>query len=162
MSNYTNNTGGTPGNGSGIVFLNNTSSGIDNYNVTSNGGANNTACGGPYGNWWFETENVTIKGNESFNFYPSPSYTGGCDMGAFDLDLGTTSLSLFYNYGHETYGTGLNNLSTADGGFVGGGNNVGYNIIENTNQLAHTLAGMVTTGAFGGGALPTYYYNNVF
>ena len=48
------------GSGSGIVFTNGGSGLIDQFNVTRYGGANNTACGGPFGNWVYRVKNPAI------------------------------------------------------------------------------------------------------
>ena len=158
--NLVENTGGFPGNGSGIVFTNGGTGLIDRFNVTRYGGANNTACGGPFGNWVYQVRNPTIRFNETYKFGPAV-YAGGCDMGGFDLDGGVSGALLEYNYSHDNVGPGLLMLGFAADSYPWGNNTVRYNISENDGQLSTDGTG--SPAGYGLGkptALPFYFYNN--
>ena len=160
QGNLVENTGGFPGSGSGIVFTSGGTGVIDQFNVTRYGGANNTACGGPFGNWVYQVKNPTLRFNETYKFGPAV-YAGGCDMGGFDLDGGVSGALLEYNYSHDNVGPGLVMLGFAVGSYPWGNNTVRYNISENDNQISTDGTG--SPAGYGLGkptALPLYFYNN--
>lgn len=161
QSNYTNNTGGGVNNGSGIAFINTGNSIIDYFNVGSNGGNNNTGCGGPYENWWYRIAGGTVKGNEGFNAGPAFN-GGGCDNGIFDIDHGNSGLTLEYNYAHESYGPALSILDTSDAsGQTIGGHTIRYNVFENSGSQVHDGTGaMVGSDWTGSPSVKTVFYNN--
>ena len=157
--NYVTNTGGITGAGSGILFANGVQQLIDTYNATSVIGYNNLSCGGPYGNWQFSSMTMTIKGNEAFNSFPATNNRGNCDVGAFDLDRGSSNAVFEYNYGHETWGPTLGIFNSPAGSYLTGNNTIAFNIFENGGMFSGDNKAMIfpLTGTAG----PLSFYNNV-
>lgn len=117
--------GETEPTGNGIVLGNVKNAIIERSVAHNNGGLNNTKDG-PVGIWTYDSTNVTIQHNESFN-----NRTGGTTDGdGFDLDQNVSNSVMQYNYSHDNDGAGYllahrpNNQNHT-------GNVVRYNISEN-------------------------------
>lgn len=121
------------GSGNGILFADGVDGALDQFNVTRNSGANITTCGGPVGNWAYDSTNITIQFNESYGNHPS-SYTSGCDWDGFDLDAGVSNSVLQYNYSHGNFGSGYVAYMNAVGGHAWQNNAIRYNISENDSS----------------------------
>ena len=126
--------------GSGLV-LGSTDGGLMERNTAYNNGTLNTAAEGPVGIWTFDSNNVTIQHNESYN-----NKTQGGDGGGFDLDQNVTNSVLQYNYSHGNDGAGI--LVFSGDGTTGTKNNtVRYNISENDGRRSSsTAASGITIG----------------
>jgi hypothetical protein len=163
-SNYTNNMGGETGDksgsGNGILAAGGVVNVVDLYNVTANGGYNSTSCGSGYGNWWYQAKYITAKGNESYNYFPRVGANGGCDVGAFDFDNGTSQGVFNFNYAHESWGPSIGLFSTAVQAYPMGPNTVAYNLFENGSMYStQGFYAMFFIGTGSGG--PVTIYNNV-
>lgn len=84
---------------------------------------------GSYGIWAYDSNNVTIRSNESYNNHTS----GTKDGGGFDLDGGVTNSTAQYNYSHGNDGAGFG-LNQFSGAPSWSGNTVRYNISENDGR----------------------------
>lgn len=87
--------------GNGIVISDVENGGIECSVAYNNGENNDNKSGGPIGIWAWESKNVVIQYNESFN---NKTLTG--DGGGFDLDGGCVNCVMQYNYSHDNYGSG--------------------------------------------------------
>ena len=80
-----------------------------NYTATTANGYNSTTCGAGYGVEFFFVKNITLKGNELWNHFPSlASFNTNpavCDTGDYDFDNGVANGVGTFNYGHEFLGT---------------------------------------------------------
>lgn len=127
------NIGGIAGNsgahGDGIIFTNGVVGALDQFNVTHDNGGNNTLCGGPVGNWTYDSGNITIQFNESYRMGPFPTYTSGCDFNGFDFDGGTYNSVMQYNYSHDNFGDGYL-MFASDASNQWANNTIRYNISE--------------------------------
>lgn len=161
-SNYTANQGSLGGTDppAGIFF------GIA-YNIvdTNNAGtavqSNMTTCaggGGGYPNWWYQSQGLSISGNESWNSFPP---IGGClvDSGGFDLDNGTSQGVFEFNYAHESYGPMMGTFASPVHSFPMGAHTLAYNIIENGGFSGDGTGGMTGPGSSPNGPVSTF--NNV-
>jgi hypothetical protein len=146
----------TGGNGNGILITE-VSGGLSEFNVVRNNGAINTGCGGPAGNWTYDSTNVLHKFNEVYNISPT-TFTTGCDWDDFDDDGYVTNSFIEYNYGHDSWGTCVLNYAVG----TWGPNTARYNICENNSTTAasayfgncFTLAGNTFIGR------AANFYNN--
>ena len=85
-----------------------------------------TASNGPVGIWTYDSNNVVIQFNESFN-----NMTGGTkDGGGFSLDNSTSNSTLQYNYSHDNTGAGFM-LAHKWNDLVHSGNVIRWNISQN-------------------------------
>jgi hypothetical protein len=138
------------GTGNGILIADGASHVLDQFNVTRFNGANTTTCGGPSGNWTFNSSYVTIQFNESYGNAPI-SYLSGCDWSGFDLDGGTRNSVLQYNYAHDNYGAGFLSYMVAVGGNNWQNNVIRYNISvndsANQNQGSFSFNGSGDSGS---------------
>jgi hypothetical protein len=97
--------------------------------VAHDNGWRSDASNGPIGIWTFNSNNVVIQFNESFN-----NKTGGTkDGGGFSLDNSTSNSVLQYNYTHDNAGAGLMLAHKWDD-FVHSGNVIRYNISQNDGR----------------------------
>lgn len=143
-----NSTGNT---GSGIV-LGNVDGGVIEYSVAHDNGINNKPSEGPVGIWTYDSNNIAIQYNESYN-----NKTSGGDGGGFDLDQNVTNSVMQYNYSHGNDGAGYL-LYDGDGTGVWNQNNVvRYNISQNDGRRGNYPA----SGIFvGGNVRNLQVYNN--
>lgn len=89
--------------GSGIVVSDTQNGVIERCVAYSNGALCHSKLGGPVGIWAWDSKNIIIQYNESYN-----NKTGGTkDGGGFDLDGGMENSVLQYNYSHDNEGAGL-------------------------------------------------------
>ena len=133
-----NSTGNT---GSGIV-LGNTDGGVIQNSVAYDNGRNNKPTEGPVGIWAYDSNNITIQFNESYN-----NTTSNGDGGGFDLDQNVTNSVIQYNYSHGNAGAGyliFDGDGTANG--TNSGNVVRYNISENDGRRGSTASAGITVG----------------
>ncbi|NBT12740.1 MAG: hypothetical protein EBS56_04015 [Planctomycetia bacterium] len=113
--------------GSGIT-LGSVNGGIVERSVAFENGINNQPSEGPVGIWAYDSTNVTIQYNESYN-----NRTGaGNDGDGFDLDQNVTNSVLQYNYSHGNDGAGY--LICSGPGTRNSNNIVRYNISENDSR----------------------------
>ena len=115
--------------GSGIV-LSDTNKGLIEQCVAYNNGALcHAKQGGPVGIWAWDSKDVVIQYNESYN-----NKTGGIkDGGGFDLDGGMVNSILQYNYSHDNEGTGFF-LAQFSWARKHSGNIIRYNISNNDGR----------------------------
>ncbi len=134
--------------GNGIV-LGDVDGAIIEQSVSHNNGDNNQhRGGGPVGIWAWESNNVTIQNNESYD-----NKTATIDGGGFDLDGGVTNSVMQYNYSHGNAGAGYL-LWEFSGARPFENNVVRYNISENDGRT--NLGGIFV----GGGVADTQIHNN--
>ena len=89
--------------GSGIVLSDTDKGLIEKCLAYNNGEFCHSKQGGPVGIWAWDSRNVIIQYNESYN-----NKTGSAkDGGGFDLDGGMTNSILQYNYSHDNEGAGF-------------------------------------------------------
>ena len=89
--------------GSGIVLSDTEDGLIEGCTAYNNGALCHSEIGGPVGIWAWDSKNVVIQKNESFN-----NKTGSTkDGGGFDLDGGMVNSILQNNYSHDNDGPGL-------------------------------------------------------
>lgn len=114
--------------GNGIV-LSDINGGLIERCVSYNNGQNsNYTGGGPVGIWTWDSNNITIQFNESYN-----NKTQTLDGGGFDFDGGVTNSVMQYNYSHDNDGAGY--LFYQFGGARPfSGNIVRYNISQNDGR----------------------------
>jgi hypothetical protein len=115
----------TSNTGSGIV-MGGVDGGVIERSVAYGNGKYNTAPEGPVGIWTYDSNNVIIQYNESYNNTTS----GTADGGGFDLDQNTKNSILQYNYSHGNAGPGYL-LAQGPNNPNHTGNIVRYNISEN-------------------------------
>jgi hypothetical protein len=125
---------------------------------------NNTTCGAGYGNYpAYFSSYVTLKGNESYNHFPSPAALAihaPCDIGGFDFDNGSANGLANFNYSHETWGGAIGAFNATVGAIQMGPNTIAYNIFENGSaSCGDGTCGMIGTLTGTGG--PVAFYNNV-
>ena len=133
-----NSTGNT---GSGIV-LGNTNGGVVQNSVAYNNGRNNKPTEGPVGIWTYDSNDITLQFNESYD-----NTTSNGDGGGFDLDQNVTNSLVQYNYSHDNAGAGyllFDGDGTANG--TNSGNVVRYNISENDGRRGNSPAAGITIG----------------
>ena len=125
------NNAGKPGkdiqnSGSGIVLSDVNSGLIEHCTTYKNGWQCESLQGGPVGIWAWDSNNIIIQHNESYQ----NKTNGGFDGGGFDLDGGMRNSIIQYNYSHDNDGPGilLAQFSYARKHL---GNVVRYNISEN-------------------------------
>jgi hypothetical protein len=142
-----NNTGiatATTNTGSGIV-LGNVDGGIVEYSLAYNNGALCNANECAAGIWTYDSNNIVIQHNESYN-----NKTGsGVDGDGFDLDQNVSNSIVQYNYSHGNDGHGYL-LSTVLNGGEHQNNHIRYNISENDDRKVYgggaiTLWGNITS-----------------
>jgi hypothetical protein len=115
----------TGGNGNGILMTE-VNGGLSAFNVVRNGGALSTGCGGPAGNWTYDSTNIIHRFNEAYNISPT-TFTKGCDWDDFDDDGYVTNSIIEYNYGHNSWGSCVLNYAVG----TWGPNIARYNVCEN-------------------------------
>ncbi len=121
--------------------------------------------GTPNGIWQWECGTCTVQNNEAYAQH-SPTYDGG----AFDIDYGSTSNIVQYNYGHDNDAYCMAVFATGGTGEPVSDNTVRYNICSNnardasldvTRQADFYVA--VWKGTGGGGLITNLnVYNNTF
>ena len=136
--------------GSGIVIGQVDDGVIERSVAYNNGFACQSTQGGPVGIWAWDSNNVRIQFNESFNNHTGGQYDGG----GFDLDGGVTNSVMQYNYSHENDGAGYL-LAEFTGAKDFNGNTVRYNISQNDGRK-NGYGGIHAFGTIG----PTDVYNN--
>lgn len=134
--------------GSGVVLGDVNGAIVERCVSHDNGEKNNSGRGGPIGIWAWDSNEVTIQYNESYD-----NKTGTIDGGGFDLDGGVTNSVLQYNYSHGNAGAGYL-VYRYDGARPSRNNTVRYNISENDGR---TKLGGIHAG---GGVADTEVYNN--
>jgi len=137
--------------GSGII-MSNTDGGTIEYSSAYNNGFNNHSAAGPVGIWTYESNNVRIQYNESYN-----NRTQAGDGDGFDLDGGTTNSLMQYNYSHGNDGGGFM-LVQFSGARPWSNNIVRYNISENDSRK--TGYGVIHLFNGGSGLSSAQVYNN--
>ena len=152
--------GGQSGNnGNGILAFNYPGAGgattTMQFNVVRDFGWNDVPnSGGPVGVYVINADKVLVQFNESYNGLPNSALGHGIDFDCYDIDNGSTNITVQYNYAHNCPNQSAFNIST--NGFVTNpswnNNIIRYNIGENTLQCV----------TFGGGATVThsFIYNN--
>jgi hypothetical protein len=136
--------------GNGIV-LGRVDNGVIERSVAHDNGGLDTADEGPVGIWAWDSTNVVIQYNESYD-----NHTGGAhDGGGFDLDLSTSNSVMQYNYSHGNDGAGflLANSNTTS---ASSGNIVRYNISQNDGRKNYRFGGLHVYGA----VYETEFYQN--
>jgi len=115
--------------GSGIVLSDTDNGLIEKCVAYENGILCNAKQGGPVGIWAWDSRNIIIQNNESFN-----NKTGSVkDGGGFDLDGGMVNSIMQYNYSHDNDGSGFF-LAQFTYARTHSGNIVRYNISENDGR----------------------------
>ncbi len=113
--------------GSGIA-LGGVNGGVVERSVAFENGINNQPSEGPVGIWAYDSTNIVIQYNESYN-----NRTGaGNDGDGFDLDQNVTNSVLQYNYSHGNDGAGF--LICSGPGTLNSNNIVRYNVSENDGR----------------------------
>ena len=140
----------TRNSGNGIV-LGRVDGGVIEYSTAHDNGGTDTASEGPVGIWAWDSNNVTIQYNESYNNHTSGSHDGG----GFDLDFDTSNSVLQYNYSHGNDGAGYL-LSDGDGDTAFTNNIVRYNVSQNDGRKNYRYGGLHIFGAI----YNTELYNN--
>jgi hypothetical protein len=152
---------GTSGNG--ILVSNLSYNWLDQFNVTHDGGSLTTICGGPVGNWDFETTNGTWQFNESYNNGPTGTPPGGgCDWDGFDIDGGSGYIVVQYNYAHNNTGYDYNLFQANSGGMRWQQNVVRYNIGEEVKGTRAVPADMFLIGGATNLKTGSLIYNNTY
>ncbi len=127
--------------GSGIVLSDTQNGIIEKCVAYSNGALCHSKLGGPVGIWAWDSKNIIIQFNESYN-----NKTGGIkDGGGFDLDGGMENSVLQYNYSHDNEGAGLF-LAQFTFARRHKGNTVRYNISYNDGRK-NNYAGIEVWGS---------------
>jgi hypothetical protein len=144
--------------GNGIV-IGQVDGGVIQYSVAHDNG---TACdsqkGGPVGIWAWDSNNVKIQFNESFQ----NGTGGGHDGGGFDLDGGVSNSVMQYNYSHDNDGAGFL-VCQFENARPFTGNVVRFNISQNDGRRngyggIHSFGKVGTAGEVGA----DIYNNTVF
>ncbi|HEY9704115.1 MAG TPA: right-handed parallel beta-helix repeat-containing protein, partial [Allocoleopsis sp.] len=91
-----------PNTGSGIIISDVDGGLIERCVAYHNGWLCNSLQGGPVGIWAWDSNNITIQYNESYN----NKTNGKKDGGGFDLDGGMKNSVMQYNYSHDNDGHG--------------------------------------------------------
>lgn len=132
---------GDPGAGSGIIL-----GSVDNGTVEYSSAYDNDAlckaneCG--VGIWTYDSNNVTIQHNESYD----NKTNGSADGDGFDLDQNVSNSYLQYNYSHDNDGAGLL-LAQSPNTTSHTNNTVRYNISQNDARHNTSSAGIVVWGS---------------
>jgi Right handed beta helix region len=138
--------------GNGIVLGDVDGALIERSKAYNNGARNNWPGGGPVGIWAYDSNDVTIQYNESYD-----NKSGTVDGGGFDLDGGVTNSVMQYNYSHGNEGAGYLVFQ-----FVGArpltDNVVRYNISRDDGREGKY--GGITIGSYGSPATNTDVYGN--
>jgi hypothetical protein len=111
--------------GSGIVLSDVEGALIEHSIAHDNGELNDHQGGGGFGIWAWDSDQVTIQFNESYDNKTSTS-----DGGGFDLDGGVTHSVLQFNYSHGNQGAGFGAFQFAYARPYAG-NSIQYNISQN-------------------------------
>lgn len=112
--------------GSGIVLSDVNGGTIEHCSAYNNGSLCESLQGGPVGIWAWDSKNIIIQHNESFQ----NKTNGGFDGGGFDLDGGMRNSVIQYNYSHDNDGPGIL-LAQFSYARSHSSNIVRYNISEN-------------------------------
>ena len=126
--------------GSGIV-LGNVDGGVVQNSVAYRNGRNNKPTEGPVGIWTYDSNDVTIQFNESYD-----NTTSNGDGGGFDLDQNVTNSVLQYNYSHGNAGAGYLVFDGDGTAVTNSGNVVRYNVSENDGRRNNGPAAGITVG----------------
>jgi hypothetical protein len=137
------------GSGTGIV-VGKTDKAVVERNIAHDGGSNGDAN---VGIWTYDSNNVTIQFNESYN----NKTTGIADGGGFDLDGGVTNSVMQYNYSHDNDGAGYG-LYQYPNAPAWSNNVVRYNISQNDGKK--NKYGGITIWSGGTGLTNAQIYNN--
>jgi hypothetical protein len=134
---------GTSGNG---ILIKETDGCISQFNIVRNVGRSTNTCGGPVGNWAYDSTNITFRFNESYGIAPS-AWTVGCDWGGLYLDGYVTNSVIEYSYAHDNWGAGFGMYITR--GSTWHDNVIRYNIAENnaTTSAASFFAGITVANS---------------
>jgi len=139
--------------GNGIIF-GDVDGGVIEYSIAhGNGALNDHPGGGPIGIWAYESNDVVIQYNVSFN-----NDTGTIDGGGFDLDGGVTNSTMQYNYSFNNAGAGYL-VFQYEGARPLENNVVRYNISHNDGRKGGQYGGIVL-GSLDTPALNTEIYGN--
>ena len=139
-----------PNTGSGIVLSDVDNGLIERCVAHHNGERSNSQQGGPVGIWAWDSNNITIQHNVSYQ-----NKTGGKkDGGGFDLDGGITNSVMQYNYSHDNDGSGYL-FAQFPYARESENNIIRYNISQNDGRKNNT-AGIYFWGEF----RDSYIYNN--
>lgn len=159
IGNLVTNIGGhTNSPGNGILIADSAANNVSEFNVVHHVGANSTTCGGPVGNWAFNSTGVTIQFNEGYLVGPT-RYTVGCDWVNFDFDGGVSNSFMQYNYSHQSFGPGILLYNATVGGHAWTNNVIRYNISEGDGS--GNIGGSITyTGENVSNSSVVYVYNN--
>ncbi|WP_013334393.1 Ig-like domain-containing protein [Gloeothece verrucosa] len=144
---------GTPGtwngSGSGIV-LGAVNTGKIEHSIAHDNGKLDDTGAGPVGIWTYDSNNMLIQYNESYN-----NRTGGTkDGGGFDFDQNVSNSIMQYNYSHGNDGAGYLLCQGVDN-YSFTGNTVRYNISENDGRK-NSYGGIYVYGRI----VNTEVYNN--
>jgi len=115
--------------GNGIVLGQVSNAVIERSVAHDNGVRCASTQGGPVGIWAWDSANVVIQRNESYN----NGTAGEHDGGGFDLDGGVINSVMQYNYSHGNDGAGYL-LAEFSGAKPFNGNTVRYNISQNDGR----------------------------
>ncbi len=129
----------TSNTGSGIV-LSGVSGGVIERSVAHGNGRLCATVGGPVGIWTYDSNDVVIQHNESYDNHTASSADGG----GFDLDQNVSNSVLQYNYSHDNDGAGYL-LAHAPANDTHRANVVRYNISQNDGRK-NSYAGIEVWG----------------
>ncbi len=115
--------------GSGIVIGQVTGGKIETSVAYGNGVRCDSTQGGPVGIWAWDSANIVIQKNESYN----NGVAGQLDGGGFDLDGGVINSVIQYNYSHGNTGAGYL-LAQYPGAKPMGNNIIRFNVSQNDAQ----------------------------
>jgi hypothetical protein len=115
--------------GSGIVIGQVSGGKIEKSVAYGNGVRCDSTQGGPVGIWAWDSANIVIQKNESYN----NGVAGQLDGGGFDLDGGVINSVIQYNYSHGNTGAGYL-LAQYPGAKPMGNNIIRFNVSQNDAQ----------------------------
>ena len=116
--------------GNGVVIGSFANGCMSHNTAFHNGWRNSNGGAGPAGIWCWDSNNITIEYNES---YDNGTMKGCGDGDGFDLDGGVTNSVVQYNYSHDNWAAGylVFHLDSTRSGTSN--NTIRYNISENDN-----------------------------
>ena len=117
------------------------------YNVVHDIGANGYTCGGPGGNWVYDTAQANIAHNETYNVQPTGNVSpgGSCDWLAYDADGGSSYVWIQYNHSYHNQGNAFEAYQNNADTNTWGPTTIRFNISEDDN------VGSATTNSNGTG-----------
>jgi hypothetical protein len=148
------------------IVLYQVNTGLLNHNLAYNtGNIPTSTIGTPNAIWEWECGTCTVQYNEAYASH-SPSYDGG----AFDIDYGSTSNILQYNYGHDNNTYCMSVFATGGTTQPESNDTMRYNICSNnarsSSQAVNRQGDLyvaVWKGSGGGGLITNLQvYNNTF